>query len=182
MFRNYLKVAWRNLQKRKGYTLINILGLATGMAACLLIVLFIQSELGYDSFQKKGANIYRIALERRYPGRSTMYAVIPHSIGQALQKEYPEVEECTRLFDLTNNGNFILRLNNKTYEEQHVLAADSTFFRVFSCTMVAGDSATALMQHNSVVLNETTANKYFGSATAAIGKQFETDVNNNNTD
>ena len=178
MFRNYLKVAWRNLLKRKAYTLINILGLATGMAACLLIVLFIQSELGYDAFQKKAANIYRIALERRYPGRSTMYAIIPQSIGAALQKEYPQVEECTRLFDLTNNGNFLLYMNGKTYEEQHVLAADSNFFRVFTCTMLAGDSANALMQHNSVILNEATAKKYFGSAAAAMGKQFEIDVNN----
>jgi putative ABC transport system permease protein len=99
MFKNYLKVAFRNLVKRKGYSVINILGLAIGMAVCLLIVLFIQSELSYDDWQLKGDNVYRVVLERRYPGRATSYAIIPQSIGPAIQKEYPEVIECTRLFD-----------------------------------------------------------------------------------
>ena len=179
MFKNYFKIAWRNLVKRKAYTLINILGLATGMAACLLIVLFLQSELGYDSFEKNADHIYRVALERRYPGRSTMYAIIPSSIGQAVQIENPEVKECTRLFDFTNNGSFLLRINNRTFEESHVLAADSNFFRVFSCTMLAGDTATALMPHNSVVINETTAKKYFGSVANAVNKQFQVDGGNN---
>jgi len=85
MFKNYLKIAWRNLAKRKGYSIINILGLATGMCACLLIVLYIISELGYDDFHKNGDNIYRIALDRRYPGRVNSYAIIHQSIGKALQ-------------------------------------------------------------------------------------------------
>ncbi len=71
MFKNYFKVAVRSLLKRKTYTLINILGLATGMAVCLLIVLFIKSELGYDSFHKNADKVYRVVLERQYPGRST---------------------------------------------------------------------------------------------------------------
>ena len=78
MFKNYFKVAFRNLLKRKGFSLINILGLAIGMAVCLLIVLFIQSELGYDKQNEKADNIYRVVLERSYPGRSTSYAIIPH--------------------------------------------------------------------------------------------------------
>jgi putative ABC transport system permease protein len=86
MFRNYLKVALRNLSKRKGYSIINILGLAIGMAVCLLIVLFIQSELSYDNWQAKGDNIYRVVLERRYPGRSTSYSFIPQSIGEAIKR------------------------------------------------------------------------------------------------
>jgi len=180
MFKNYLKIAWRNLAKRKGYSIINILGLATGMCACLLIVLYIISELGYDDFHKNGDNIYRIALDRRYPGRVNSYAIIPQSIGKALQAENPAVKECTRFFDFTGNGNFLLRINNKTFEEKHVFAADSNFFKVFSGDMIAGNITDALLQHNSVVLNETTAKKYFGSATAAIGKQFETDGNNGN--
>ncbi|OKS85956.1 ABC transporter permease [Mucilaginibacter polytrichastri] len=77
MFKNYLKVALRSLLKRKVFSLINILGLATGMAVCMLIVLFIQDELSFDKFQDKGDLIYRIALERIYPGRSTSYATIP---------------------------------------------------------------------------------------------------------
>ncbi len=179
MFKNYLKIAWRNLLKRKAYTFINIAGLATGMAACLLIVLFIQSELGYDSFEKNAPNIYRIALERKYTGRSSMYAIIPQSFGQAVQRENPEVQQTVRLFDFTGNGTFILRINNKTFEETHVLGVDSNFFRLFTCTMLAGDSASALMQHNSVVITETTAKKLYGSVANAINKQFQADGNNN---
>src|SRR5436190_4010034 len=113
MFRNHFKVAMRNLWKRKVYTLINILGLATGMAVCLLIVLFIQNELSYDNFQQQGDQIYRVALDRRYPGRSTSYALIPSSIGEAIKREYPEVKESTRIFDIVGNAFFFLRIGDK---------------------------------------------------------------------
>ena len=181
MFKNYLKVALRSLSKRKGYSVINILGLAIGMAVCLLIVLFIESELSYDDWQLKGDNIYRVVLERRYPGRSTSYSTIPLSIGPAIQKEYPEVVECTRLFDFGGNGNFFLRIGEKIFEESRVIAADSNFFRVFTGRLIEGDSSTALVKPNSVVLNETTAKKYYGSAGAAINKTFLTDDGNGQT-
>jgi putative ABC transport system permease protein len=176
MFKNYFKVAFRNLLKRKGFSLINILGLATGMAVCLLIVLFIQSELSFDKQHKQADNIYRIALERYYPGRSTSYAIIPQSIGAAIKTEYPEVLESTRLFNLGGNGNFFLRIGEKTFEEKRVLAADSNFFRVFTCKVLHGDAATALEKPHSAVINESTAKKYFGT-TDVVGKQFETDGN-----
>lgn len=174
MFKNYFKIAFRNLLKRKGFSLINILGLATGMAVCLLIVLFIQSELSFDKHHEKADNIYRVVLERSYPGRSTAYSIIPQSIGSAIKAEYPEVLESTRLFNISGNGSFLLRIGEKTFEEKGVLAADSNFFRVFSCKMLHGDAATALEKPNTVVLNESIAKKYFGS-TNVVGKQFETD-------
>src|SRR6186713_2728092 len=176
MFKNYFKVAFRNLVKRKGFSLINILGLATGMAVCLLIVLFIQSELSYDKHNDKANDIYRVVLERYYPGRSTSYAIIPPSIGAAIKIEYPEVLESTRLFNLGGNGNFFLRIGEKTFEEKRVLAADSNFFRVFTCKILHGDATTALEKTHSAVINATTAKKYFGT-TDVVGKQFETDAN-----
>ena len=176
MFKNYFKVAFRNLLKRKGFSVINILGLATGMAVCLLIVLFVQSELSFDKQHTQADNIYRVALERSYPGRSTSYAIIPQSIGGAIKTEYPEVLESTRLFNLGGNGNFFLRIGEKTFEEKRVLAADSNFFRVFTCKILHGDPATALEKTHSVVINESTAKKYFGT-TDVVGKQFETDGN-----
>jgi len=176
MFKNYFIVAFRNLLKRKGFSLINILGLATGMAVCLLIVLFIQSELSFDKQHEKTDNIYRVALERSYPGRSTSYAIIPQSIGAAIKTEYPEVLESTRLFNFAANGNFFLRIGEKTFEEKRVLAADSNFFRVFTCKVLHGDVATALEKGHSAVINATTAKKYFGT-TDVVGKQFETDGN-----
>ncbi|MBV9987701.1 MAG: ABC transporter permease [Chitinophagaceae bacterium] len=181
MLRNIFKVALRNLLKRRSYTLINVAGLATGMAACLLIALFVRSELSYDRQHEKGENIYRISLDRIYPGRTTAYAIIPQSIGAAAKAEMPEVEESVRLFNFAGDaGNFMLRIGDKIFEEKRVFGADSNFFRVFSAQMLKGDGATALMKPNSVVINETTAKKYFGSAEAAFNKTFQVDGNNNN--
>src|SRR6476620_12660932 len=107
MLKNFFKVAFRNLVKRKAYTLINILGLATGMAVCLLIVLYVQSELNYDKQQERGKNIYRLVLDRIYPGRTTSYCFIPQSIGAAAKTEFPEVRESVRFYNFTgDNGNF----------------------------------------------------------------------------
>src|SRR5437762_533194 len=181
MLKNFFKVALRNLLKRKAYTLINMLGLATGMAVCLLIVLFVQSELNYDKQHKNGKNIYRLVLDRIYPGRTTSYSFIPQSIGAAVKEEFPEVKESVRLFNFTGDaGNFFLRIGDKVFEEKRVFAVDSNFFRVFSVKVLKGDLASALMKPNSVVINETTAKKYFGSVDAAINKTFELDGNNNN--
>src|SRR4029453_13860693 len=132
MLKNFFKVALRNLLKRKAYALINILGLATGMAVCLLIVLFVQSELNYDKQHDKGKDIYRLVLDRIYPGRTTSYSFIPQSIGAAVKAEFPEVKESVRLFNFTGGGgNFFLRIGDKVFEEKRVLAVDSNFFRVF---------------------------------------------------
>jgi putative ABC transport system permease protein len=181
MIQNFFKVAMRNLLKRKGYTAINILGLATGMTVCLLIVLFVQSELSYDMQHEKGKNIYRLVLDRIYPGRTTSYSIIPQSIGAAVKAEFPEVQESVRVYNFTGGaGNFFLRIGEKVFEEKRVFAADSNFFRVFSAQVLRGDLASALMKPNSVVINETTAKKYFGSVDAAYNKTFEVDGNNNN--
>src|SRR5689334_17965755 len=180
MIRNFIKVALRNLLKRKAYTVINILGLATGMAVCLLIVLFVESELNYDKQHVKGKNIYRLVLDRIYPGRTTSYAIIPQSIGAAVKAEFPEVRESVRLFDFTGGAsNFFLRIGDKVFEEKRVFAVDSNFFRVFSAKIIRGDLASALMKPNSVVVNEATAKKYFGSVDAAFKKTFEVDGNPN---
>jgi len=176
MFRNYWKVAIRSLLKRKGFTLINILGLATGMAVCLLILIFIRHELDYDRFEPGGDRVYRVVLERKYPGRRTSYAIIPQSIGGAIQKEFPEVEYSTGLQDITGNGNFLVRIEDRNFEETRVLLADSQYFRVFPMHLLAGDTATALQKPNMAVLNETTAVKLFGSASAALGHTFETEA------
>jgi putative ABC transport system permease protein len=175
MFRNYLKVAVRNLLKRKGFTLINILGLATGMAVCLLIVLFIRSELSYDDFHQHADRIYRVVLERKYPERMSPYAIIPSSIGPAMQKEFPEVSMCTGLLNFAGNNNVYLKVGDQLFEEPHILIADSNFFRVFTTTLLEGDTADALAKPNMAVINETTAKKMFGSVSKAMGQYFETD-------
>lgn len=179
MFKNFMKVAMRNLFKRKGYTAINVLGLATGMAICLLIVLFINDELSFDKQHEKGDRIYRMVVKRQYPGRTTSYAIIPQSYAKAVKEELPEVEEAVRVFDFVGGGVFQLKYGDKAFEEKRVLAVDSNFFNVFSAKMIAGNKDKALENANSVVLNETTAKKYFGSVDQAIGKILTPEGNNN---
>jgi putative ABC transport system permease protein len=175
MFNNYWKVAIRSLLKRKGYTLINILGLATGMAVCGLIVLFVRSELRYDDFQPNGDRVYRLVLDRQYPGRTTSYAIIPAGIGDAVRKEFPEVAAKTGFQDATNNGKLFIEAGDKSFEESHVLLADTNFFRVFPTAFPEGDPVTALQKPFTVVLTEETAKRYFGSPAAAMGKVLETE-------
>jgi putative ABC transport system permease protein len=105
MFKNYFNVMIRGLLKRKAFTLINLIGLAAGMAICLLLALYIQNELGYDLYQERGDHIYRLDSERKYPGRSTFFSAIPLSVGQAVRKEFPEVLESTRVFVFDDGQN-----------------------------------------------------------------------------
>ena len=173
MFRNYLKVAIRSLLKRKAFTLINILGLATGMAVCLLIVLFVRSELSYDDFHQKADRIYRVVLDRKYPEHKAAYSIIPMSIGPAMQKEFPEVEYSTGLLNFAGNNSIYVKVGSQLFEEQHALIADTNFFKVFTTSLLEGDPATALQKPNTAVINETTAKKYYGSVAGALGKWFE---------
>ncbi len=161
----------RNFLKRKAFTLINLFGLATGMAICLLLVLYIQSQLGYDAYQQQGDRIYRLALERKYPGRSAFLGNIPKSIGQAIKNEFPEVKEVTRVISPNDNGDKI-KVGEKVFTDKTVMMADSTFFNVFTGEFLQGDANSAMQKPNTAVLNETTAIKYFGSAENAMGKEI----------
>lgn len=172
---HYFKIIFRTLLKRKAFTLINLFGLATGMAVCLLLVLYIQNELGYDNFQERGDQIYRLALERKYPGRSAFIGKIPQSIGQAVKKEFPEVLESTRVLNLSNNDGVKVTIGEKSFVEKGALMADSNFFRVFTGNFLEGDVNTALQKPGTVVLTESIAKKYFGSLENVMGKQIMID-------
>ncbi len=174
MLKNYFKIMLRNFLKRKAFTLINLFGLASGMAVCLLLVLYIQNELGYDKFQERGDQIYRLAMERKYPGRSAFRGGIPQSIGQAVKKEFPEVLESTRVLKFDYNGTKVA-IGERIFTEKDALMADSNFFRVFSGNFIEGDINTALQNPGTAVLNETTAKKYFGSVENAMGKKIIVD-------
>lgn len=177
MINNYLTIAIRNILKRKIFSLINILGLATGMAICLLIVLFIKSETGFDSSQSKSDRIYRMVVDRKYPGRSTSYSFIPQSYASAIQQEIPGVEESVRIFNFIGGGSFQLKYEDKSFEETSALFADSNFFKVFNAEFLAGNPENALNKLNTMVLTETSARKYFGSAENAIGKVLQPEGN-----
>jgi putative ABC transport system permease protein len=172
MFMNYFKIMIRNLVKRKVFTTINLLGLASGMAICLLLALYIAGELGYDHYHERGDQIYRLAFERKYPGRSAFLGKIPHSIGQAVKMEFPEVLESTRVLNHSNDGKSIIRVGEKSFSDNKVFAADSNFFKVFTGKFMEGDVNTALEKPGTAVLSANTATRYFGSAKNAMGKEI----------
>jgi putative ABC transport system permease protein len=172
LIKNYFKLAVRALLKNKIYSLINIFGLAIGIAICLLIVLFIQSELGYDQYHERKDRIYRLAGDRIYPARISSRALIPLSIGAAVQRDLPEIEESTRIFPFGPDRGITVKMATKTFEEKNVFLADSNFFRVFTGRFLEGDPQTALSIPGTVVLSESTAIKFFGAVSGAIGQSI----------
>ena len=168
MLKNYLKVAIRNLWKSKGFSGINIFGLAVGIAVCLLIMLFVIDELGYDKFNKKADRIYRVDGDIKFGGTHFILAVAPDPMGPTLKKDYPQVEQYVRFRD---RGGFRIKKGNENLQENKVIHVDSTLFDVFTLQMIAGDPKTALVEPRSVVITEKIANKYFNS-TDVVGKIF----------
>ena len=161
MIKNYFRIAFRNLWRHKGFSLLNILGLTVGMAAFYLIFIHVCFELSYDSFHTKADRIYRIVCDLKTPSETLhtnqpAWAVPPHMPG-ALQ----EVQSSVRV---TQGDNWLVTRGNEHFTQDDVALADSTFFQVFDFPLIAGSAKTALKEPFSVVLTETTAKKYFGSA------------------
>jgi putative ABC transport system permease protein len=173
MIKNYFKVMMRNLLKRKGFAFINLLGLSTGMTVCILLVMYIQSELGYDEFHKHGDQVYRLALDRKYTTRTAHMGHIPRGIAKAVKAEFPEVLEATRMATVSGPSGIQVLADEKTFTEKEIIEADSNFFRVFTGKFIEGDANSALQKPGTAVLNESTAKRYFGSATNAIGKKIK---------
>ena len=175
MIRNYLKVALRNLWRNKTFSLINIIGLATGLCCFILIALYVLDELSYDRFYKNSDRIYRISSDIRFGGAETKYPFTSDMMGQTLKKDYPQVEQYTRIYN--SNGSKLVKKGTQFITETRVAHADSTFFDVFGLPAIAGNTHTALYEANTLVITETTARKYFGNVNNAIGKIIETDDN-----
>jgi len=174
MIKNYFKIAWRNLLRNKTFSFINIVGLAVGLCCFLLIALYVLDELSYDRFNKNAENIYRINCSIRFGGGDLNGALSSDMMGQLLKKDYPQVEQYTRIYN--SNGSKLVRKGNNFINEPNVAHVDSTFFRVFTFPAIAGDTQTALNMANTVVITESTAKKYFGT-TDALGKVVETNDN-----
>ncbi|MFN0212941.1 MAG: ABC transporter permease [Saprospiraceae bacterium] len=172
MLSSYFKIALRNLQKNKGYTLINILGLAFGIACCLLILMFVADERGFDRTWANGDRIFRMSLERIYPDRRTGYAIVPPSYAQSVKNDCPEVETAVRVADFIGGGTAQFKLGDQVFEEKNVLAADSTFFKVFQIPLLEGNPEKCLTDPNGMVMTASTARRYFGDQ-SAIGKSIQ---------
>ncbi|MBS1730287.1 MAG: ABC transporter permease [Bacteroidetes bacterium] len=171
MFKNYLKTAFRNLIKNKGFSAINILGLATGLASCLLIILYVTNELSYDHYNTHYKQIYRVDADLKFGGHNFILASTPDPLGAAMKKDLPQVKQYVRLRD---HGGILVKNGTQNIQEDHVILADSTLFDVFTLPMIAGDPHTALTQPHSVVLTESTADKYFPktSPNGVLGKML----------
>ena len=171
MIKNYFTIAWRNLTKNKVYSFINIAGLAIGLASFLLIALYMLDELGYDRFNVKADRIYRINSDIRFGGGDLHLPVSSDMMGQLLIKDYPMIEQYTRIY--TSSGSKLIRKDKVFISEERVAHVDSTFFDVFTLPAVSGNTKTALNEPNTVVVTESAAKKYFGSINV-LGKTIET--------
>ncbi len=159
MLKNYLKIAWRNLVNNKAHSLINIVGLSIGMAACLLILEFVSFELSYDRFNKNAREIYRVTNDRFQNGKLVQHGTITYSaVGPAMKADFPEVLNNTRVEPM---GSLILIDGDKKIEVKESMAVDNEFLSVFSYPLLAGDAKTAMKDPNTIILTETLARKIF---------------------
>jgi putative ABC transport system permease protein len=174
MLKNYFKIAWRNLLRYKGFSLINIFGLAIGLTCCILVSLFIIDELSYDKYHKDSARIYRVVKDFvNDDGSKLPDATTPPAIGAAIQKDIPEIEHMARLMPGWG-GKFYVRNGEKKFIEENVYRADSSIFDVFTFQFIQGTPATALKDQHALVLTESAAKKYFGKEDP-MGKTLEID-------
>ena len=165
MIRNYFKTAWRNLWKNKLYSGINISGLAVGLAACLLIGVYISHELSYDKFNTNADHIVRVTMEYEKAGTVNAVATTGTKVGPQFKRTFPLVEEYVRTFIRQN----IIKHDEKIFDEPRILYADAPFFKVFSFHLAEGDPATALNASDKIVITRSMAKKYFGNEDA-LGK------------
>lgn len=169
MFKNHIKIAWRNLLKQKGLFGINIVGLAIGITTSLIIALFVVDELSYDRYNEKADQIVRVVFKGLLNGDSVNEAVTPAPIAATLKREFPEVLQSTRL---RTNGTPPVTYQNNTYRDSKFAYVDANFFDVFTLPFIKGDPATALTEPNTIVLTLEQASKYFGNENP-IGKVLD---------
>lgn len=168
MLKNYLKIAFRNVKKHTGYSLINILGLAVGIAVCSLIYLYVSHEMSYDQYHSKSDRIYRVTID--HP--RAHIAMTPSMILPASKQLFPEVESGVRLFDAGSFSPLVVRHENMVFEERSIVFADSTLFDVFDFEMIAGNENDALKRPRSAVLTQEMTERYFGTEDA-IGQTLQ---------
>ncbi|GAF70959.1 unnamed protein product, partial [marine sediment metagenome] len=150
MFKNYFKVAYRNLQKNKAYAFISVFGLAIGLAVCALLLLYVQNEFSYDRYNENADNIYRLTQPE--------HAYHAPQVAPKLADNLPEIKDFVRIFPMDSE---IIEYDNKQFKEKNIPFADPALFRIFSFQFVSGDSETALDKPFTTVISEKFAKKYF---------------------
>jgi len=178
MLKNYFTLAWRNIMRNKVNTFIHIAGLSVGMACVILIVMYVQDEMGYDKFFSGSDHIFQVNMTTMDNGAEvTTGGNTAPAVGPALVAEYPEIEAYARIY---RPGDVMVRYKEDGkaedyFTERQVMAVDSNFFQVFNYGLLQGDAINCLQKPNSIVITEQTAKKYFGNENA-IGKVLMLDV------
>ncbi|HWY36176.1 MAG TPA: ABC transporter permease, partial [Nitrosopumilaceae archaeon] len=169
MLENYFKIAYRNLTRNKAFSFIKILGLAVGLATCVLMILYIFSELGYDKQNKNADRIFRIAYKavKKVNPEDKSWASTSAPIAWGLKSDMPEVEQSTRLLKFPSLDKMLLKYEHgndkKSFYESNGYYVDSTFFQIFTYDFIFGNSQTALNEPNSIVISNQIARKIFGN-------------------
>ncbi len=172
MLKNYLTIAFRHLYRRKFYTAINIFGLAIGLAAGLLITLYVLNELSYDRFHEKADRIYRVTTETNFNGRKSAVASTNYHIAEVIDDEIPEIDATLLVQKVWEHT---VRLGEDLFPGIETITADSNFFHFFTFPLLEGNPAMALVDPSSVVLTEGLARRLFKQSTGVLGKTIEMD-------
>ncbi len=170
MLKNYILTAWRNLLKNRIFSVINLVGFSLGVACAILIFAYVWDELHFDRYHSNVERTFRVALERSFPNRTTGYATTPAPLGHTLANEIPEVEAATRVFEPFTQVR--IKIGDRSFFEENVYAADSTFFDLFSYEPIEGSLSDALKQPRAAVLTDHMKTKLFGSK-SALGELIE---------
>ncbi len=173
MLKNYLKIALRNLLRHKGYSFINVAGLAVGITCCLLILLFVQDELSYDRYHEKAGRIYRLVVENEAEGRVFQNALSSAPMVPALLRDYPEIESAARFYPV--DASVMVSYGERRFYEERFFYADAAAFEIFTFPFIKGDPKTALNAPNTIVLTEEMAHKFFGDEDP-LGKIIKVDL------
>lgn len=160
MIKNYLKTAWRNLVKRKSFSIINIAGLSIGIATCFIILLFVQDELSFDRFNKNADRIARVAFVANINGGKIFEANVMPPVAEVMKKDYPEVEDAVRL---ARGGIPKIAYKGKIFKEDEWAFVDPMFFNIFTLPLLEGDAKTALKEPNTLIISKKIAKKFFGN-------------------
>ena len=167
MFKNYLPIAWRNILRQKGYAGINIIGVAIGIAACLLILQYVSFELSYEDFHEKRDRIYRVQQDRYDNGKlSTQWAAGAYAVGNSFKEAIPEIEDYVKL---VGRDAVVTEVNNQPLKINKVFYVTNSFFDVFTYPLIEGNKEKALTEPFTAAISETIARTVYGT-TNAVGK------------
>ena len=168
MFKNYVKIAYRNILKQKTYSIINIFGLAIGLSACILVGLFIWQDLHYDNYHKNSDRIFRLTMQTIAPTYAYHMAQTPALVAPNLEQNFPEIDKISRIYFSSDD---LITYESKKFYEDEIIFADEDFFEMFSYEVLQGNPNKLLNNKNSVVITRKMADKYFGTE-SPIGKTF----------